>query len=97
MKSISLQNNLWKLTFHITAGRSTCPGRHLAKSIVLITCAILADQFDVELVNGDLIDGRVPVGRGDSWSFGLSVIKPSYKVPFRIRKRLSCDGIRTHS
>ncbi|KAK3986954.1 cytochrome P450 [Cladorrhinum sp. PSN332] len=63
------------------AGRHACPGRVLSKQMVVHTCALMASQYDIELV-----DGPVPVEK-DSWSFGFNVAVPMGKIPFRIRKR----------
>lgn len=57
-----------------------CPGRFLAKTVVLSTCALLASRFDVEI----LVDS---VER-DKLRFGLGVARPKACIPARIRRRL---------
>ncbi|KAI1484554.1 Pfs, NACHT and ankyrin domain protein [Biscogniauxia mediterranea] len=65
--------------FPYGGGYSICPGRFLAKSAILFTCAHLATEFDIEL----MIDSIETT----SWRFGLGVARPEHSIPFRIRKR----------
>ncbi|GKZ21546.1 hypothetical protein AbraIFM66951_006728 [Aspergillus brasiliensis] len=60
-------------------GQNACPGRLLAKRIMLLTTAMMVTMFDVELLE--------PVPHFDSRRFGFGVRKPVTKVPFRIRRR----------
>lgn len=60
-------------------GRNMCPGRFLAKGIITYTMAVLANEFDVELLVGS-------VNLGND-RFGIGVELPTHKVPFRIKKR----------
>ncbi|KAK8050929.1 hypothetical protein PG993_002314 [Apiospora rasikravindrae] len=65
--------------FPYGGGHSICPGRFLAKSVVLFTCALLAQQYDIQILSDRLEFG--------SWRFGLGVGALKHAVPFRIRKR----------
>ncbi|GCB28270.1 cholesterol 7-alpha-monooxygenase [Aspergillus awamori] len=60
-------------------GQNACPGRLLAKRIMLLTTAMMVTMFDVELLE--------PIPHFDSRRFGFGVRKPVTKVPFRIRRR----------
>ena len=62
-------------------GHSICPGKHFAKRKILLTCAMMALMFDIEILADD------KALELDSSSYGLGVQKPKGKVPFRIRKR----------
>ncbi|KAK7987375.1 hypothetical protein PG989_007690 [Apiospora arundinis] len=62
-----------------SGGHSICPGRFLAKSVILFTCALLAQQYDIEVLSDNLEFGP--------WRFGLGVGALKQAVPFRIRKR----------
>ena len=60
-------------------GYSACPGRLLAKRIILYTCALLVTEFDIEICS-----------RGfemDSSAFGLGTQKPKTPIAFAIRRR----------
>lgn len=64
-------------------GQTLCPGRHYAKQEMLLTFAIWATVFDIEIMN--------EVGKqtdADMRYFGLGVLPPKGKTPFRIRRRL---------
>ncbi|EMD96663.1 hypothetical protein COCC4DRAFT_209279 [Bipolaris maydis ATCC 48331] len=60
-------------------GFSACPGRLLAKRIILYTCALLVSEFDVEVKDKGF--------EMDSSSFGLGTQKPKTKIGFRIRRK----------
>ncbi|EUC41354.1 hypothetical protein COCMIDRAFT_106390 [Bipolaris oryzae ATCC 44560] len=60
-------------------GFSACPGRLLAKRIILFTCALLVSEFEVE------VEGRRV--EMDSSGFGLGTQKPKGRIGFRIRRR----------
>ncbi|GAP87288.1 putative NACHT and Ankyrin domain protein [Rosellinia necatrix] len=62
-------------------GPAICPGRFLAKNIILLTCALLISEFDFELV------GDVEMGELDDWRYGLGVVRPKNEIPVRIRRR----------
>ncbi|PSR77157.1 Pfs, NACHT and ankyrin domain protein [Coniella lustricola] len=59
----------------------TCPGRHLARNLVLTICSAIVRDFDLELDNGS-----TPIVQEER-GFGLSMFKPQRKVAFRIKKR----------
>ncbi|CAD6447907.1 65795566-4059-423b-9ce8-6320b22c028f [Sclerotinia trifoliorum] len=65
--------------FPYGGGYSTCPGRFLAKSVILTTCAILARDYDIEMLSGNI--------EMSTWRFGLGVRGLKHSLPFRIRKR----------
>jgi len=58
-----------------------CPGRKLAKRMMLLTCAMLIAMFEIEVVEKDR---NKPFA---SPRFGFGVRKPQGKVESRIRKR----------
>lgn len=63
-------------------GQTLCPGRHYAKQEMLMTFAILATAFNVEIMH------KKDVQTGANMSYcGLSVLQPTGKTPFRIRRR----------
>ncbi|PYI05542.1 cytochrome P450 [Aspergillus sclerotiicarbonarius CBS 121057] len=62
-------------------GQHACPGRLLAKRIMLLTSAMMITMFDVELLT------PASTLRFQSGRFGFGVRKPVSPVPFRIRRR----------
>ncbi|KAK8093351.1 hypothetical protein PG997_000036 [Apiospora hydei] len=62
-------------------GQQACPGRLLAKRIMLLSAALLIRDFDLEL----LIEGGKPDFHSPRFGFGVS--KPTAPVPFRLRRR----------
>ncbi|KAF2710377.1 cytochrome P450 [Pleomassaria siparia CBS 279.74] len=60
-------------------GFGACPGRLLAKRIILYTCALLVSEFDVKINTRDF--------EMDSSGFGLGTQKPEGQIAFAIRKR----------
>ncbi|KAI1074873.1 cytochrome P450 [Whalleya microplaca] len=65
--------------FPYGGGYSICPGRYLAKTAMLFTCALLASEFDV-----DCLTDRIEL---DNWRFGLGAQVPKNPLPFRIKRR----------
>lgn len=65
--------------FPYGGGYSICPGRHLAKNVIILTCAILANEYDVEFLTDSLAF--------DKWRFGLGLATPTKALPFRIKRR----------
>ena len=63
-------------------GDKMCPGRHFAKQEILLTFATLCSAFDIEL-RTDVKSGPYP----DLKFYGLGVLPPRGKIPFRIRRR----------
>ncbi|CAH0038134.1 unnamed protein product [Clonostachys solani] len=67
--------------FPYGGGQHACPGRLLAKRIMLLTSAMLISNFDIEIRAGkEALEFGSP-------RFGFGVSKPSGPVPFRIRRR----------
>jgi cytochrome P450 len=65
----------------VLGGQHACPGRLLAKRVVLLSCAVLTTLYDVEiLATEEDLEFVLP------W-FGFGVRKPKGKIPFRIRMR----------
>jgi hypothetical protein len=62
-------------------GHSICPGRFLAKRAIVFTCALLARDYDIEMLSDRL--------EMDNWRFGLGVGSIKHALPFRIRRRSS--------
>ena len=61
-------------------GPAMCPGRFLAKNIIMFTCAALISEFDiVPTADVDLTDL-------DMSRYGLGVVRPKAPAPVRIRK-----------
>ncbi|RAQ54737.1 cytochrome P450 monooxygenase [Aspergillus flavus] len=63
-------------------GQHACPGRILAKRIILLASSMMATMFDIELLAPNSLQFGSP-------RFGFGVRKPSAQVPFRIRRRKS--------
>jgi hypothetical protein len=64
-----------------SGGHSICPGRFLAKHVIVFTCALLTRDYDIEMLSDRL--------EMDSWRFGLGVGSIKHALPFRIRRRCS--------
>lgn len=69
------------LTFSDLGGHHACPGRVLAKRIMIISCALITTMFDIEILAGE---NNLEYG---SPRFGFGVRKPKGQVPFLIRRR----------
>jgi cytochrome P450 len=63
-------------------GQTLCPGRHYAKQEMLMTFAILATAFDIEIKHKKGVQTNANMRY-----FGLGVLPPKGKTPFRIRRR----------
>ncbi|KAL8644236.1 MAG: hypothetical protein Q9226_007865 [Calogaya cf. arnoldii] len=63
-------------------GHHACPGRILAKRIMLLSCAMTLTLFDIDILAEEeaLMYG--------SPRFGFGVRKPKGKVPFRLKRRI---------
>ncbi|KAM7202704.1 Cytochrome P450 [Rhypophila sp. PSN 637] len=66
-------------------GQHACPGRLLAKRVMLITAATMITNFDIEILHADSDRGKDL--EFDCPRFGLGVAKPNGAVRFRIRRR----------
>lgn len=65
--------------FPYGGGYSICPGRHLAKNVIIHVCAVLTREFDVEFLADSLVL--------DKWRFGLGIAAPINALPFRMQRR----------
>ncbi|KAF2490621.1 cytochrome P450 [Lophium mytilinum] len=65
-------------------GNAICPGRFLAKNIIILGIALMADRFDLEIMNKSV--------DMDMGKLGLGVLRPNKTIPFRVRRRY--DGER---
>ncbi|KAF1839163.1 cytochrome P450 [Decorospora gaudefroyi] len=63
-------------------GFGACPGRLLAKRMIMFTSALLVSEFDIEI--------RTPEFEMDSSHYGLGIQKPKVPVAFAIRRRKAC-------
>jgi cytochrome P450 len=64
--------------FPYGGGQSICPGRHLAKNIIITTAAMMASEFDIEFLTDSLVL--------DKWRYGLGLAAPTNDIQFRIRR-----------
>lgn len=62
-------------------GERTCPGRGFARREIITVCALIADRFDIEF-----LDGRQDWGMSTTF-YGIGTQRPRSKIPFRIRSR----------
>jgi cytochrome P450 len=65
--------------FPYGGGYSICPGRHLAKNVILLTCATLVSEYEIEFSSEPL--------RLDQRRHGLGLIGPKENVSYRMKKR----------
>ncbi|MCJ1394726.1 hypothetical protein MMC18_007606, partial [Xylographa bjoerkii] len=65
-------------------GIRQCPGRQFAKQEIILSFAIIATMFDIELRD----DGKGNRVEPDMKYWGLGTLAPKQKVPFRMRRRL---------
>ena len=63
-------------------GPAICPGRFLAKNIIMFTCAALISEFDI------VPTGDVDLTDLDMSRYGLGVVRPKAPVPVRIRRQM---------
>lgn len=63
-------------------GERMCPGRHFAKTQMLLTMAKLTLMFDFELETADMWRPKVDMNH-----FGFGTLPPGENVPFRWRRR----------
>lgn len=61
-------------------GLRQCPGRTFAKREIILSFAVMASTFDLELLEAGPV---VP----DMKYYGLGTFPPMGKVPFKIRRR----------
>jgi len=63
----------------MTGGHAICPGRFLAKSAILLACALMVENFDMEILTGDIEMSYA--------KFGLGTLRPKNPIPFKLRRR----------
>ncbi|KAH8702826.1 cytochrome P450 [Phaeosphaeriaceae sp. PMI808] len=63
-------------------GPRTCPGRHLTKHHIIITMAVMATLFDVDIMASE---SSLRMSDGNH---GFGTLLPTGRVPFRIRRRI---------
>lgn len=63
-------------------GERTCPGRFFARREITAFCAILLQNFDIELLHE--VGQHIPA---NNLFYGMGVERPRNKFPFRIRRR----------
>ena len=63
-------------------GPGICPGRHFAKNIMLLTSALMFSAFEIELLVEEKWRPQM-----DMRYYGLGVVPPRGKIPFKIRRR----------
>ena len=63
-------------------GIHQCPGRHWVKLQILLSFAMMCSAFEIELIEG------VRMPEMDMRKYGLGVLQPKEKTPFRIRRRV---------
>ena len=62
-------------------GERTCPGRAIARREILAFCAIVVDQFDIEILSSDK-----PIVLDPAF-YGIGTQRPVGRIPFKVRKR----------
>ncbi|KAF2811372.1 cytochrome P450 [Mytilinidion resinicola] len=65
-------------------GHAICPGRFLAKTVIILVIALMAERFDVEILNKSV--------DMDMGKLGLGVLRPNKAIGFRIRRRYDGRG-----
>lgn len=76
--------------FPFGGGANLCPGRHLAKSEILMTIALVVSCFDIELVGWTNADGSASqrAAEGDVRFCGAGAMPPDREMEIRWRRRL---------
>lgn len=64
---------------NLSGGHAICPGRFLAKTAIILSGALIADRYDIELL--------APLPPMSSAKFGLGTQKPGDAMPFRVCRR----------
>jgi len=67
-------------------GERTCPGRGFARREIIMFCAFIVDQYDIELISGNR-DYETTTA-----FYGIGTQRPKDKIPFKIRKRNRASG-----
>ncbi|KAI1765019.1 cytochrome P450 [Hypoxylon sp. FL1150] len=65
------------------AGSDKCPGRFLAKDVIMVACALLVGEYDVEIL-AEPLKYNIDM---DPWRFGLGIGQPKFRIAARIRRR----------
>jgi hypothetical protein len=66
-------------------GPSTCPGRFVAKNVILLTIAYIIQNYDVDPLTFH-IDMNLA-------RYGVGLLKPKQKIAARIRQRVFTTGL----
>ncbi|KAI1777004.1 cytochrome P450 [Hypoxylon cercidicola] len=66
-------------------GSGKCPGRFLAKDVIMLTCALLVSEYDVK-ISDEPLEYKLDM---DPWKFGLGMGQPRFPIAARIRRRFS--------
>lgn len=62
-------------------GERTCPGRGIARREIIAICAMMVDQFDIEILSTDATFDL------NSAFYGIGTQRPLKGIPFKVRKR----------
>ncbi|KAI9876911.1 MAG: hypothetical protein M1830_005312 [Pleopsidium flavum] len=62
-------------------GERTCPGRGFARREIVAFCAIMVDQFDIEILSTEKDFDLSPA------FYGIGTQRPLRRIPFKVRKR----------
>lgn len=75
--------------FPFGGGANMCPGRHLAKSEILMTIALAVSRFDIEVVGWTTRDGSPShrAAEGDIRFCGAGAMPPDREMKIRWRRR----------
>lgn len=60
-------------------GQFICPGRFIARSAMILTCALLTREFEMEVLNRDI--------EFSSSTYGFGTEQPKHAVQVRLRRR----------
>ncbi|KAI0153287.1 cytochrome P450 [Xylariaceae sp. FL1272] len=62
-------------------GSAICPGRFLAKFVIMYSCAMIVQQFDFQVTN------TVDLTNLDDWRYGLGIVRPKSPMSVLLRRR----------
>jgi cytochrome P450 len=72
--------------FPYGGGPTMCPGRHFARQEIIMTIALFASRFDVEVVGWTMRDGS-PSDHGPKNGDGIVIAHPDRDMKIRIKRR----------
>nr|POE75103.1 cholesterol 7-alpha-monooxygenase [Quercus suber] len=64
----------------LRSGTSICPGRFMARNVILLACALVVTNLDLEFS----VDGDIKMNPD---GFGLGTLRPMQAIPFKLRAR----------